>query len=219
VSSLAQGAYERVRTAVAQGELEPGEPVLEVELAVRLRMSRTPVREALLRLELEGYVERDDQSRLVVHPLTRREVAETFMVRQMLEAHAIGLAASRISDEELARLDELVDADRRALGRRRVDVLASLNDEFHNVILVASRNRTLTDLVRNLRGRIYGLNAFVVGSPEDQRRFVEEHATMVQLLREGDDEAAVGLLQAHLTHARDLLLAGLPAGEPLELLR
>jgi GntR family transcriptional regulator, rspAB operon transcriptional repressor len=172
-------------------------------------MSRTPVREALLRLELEGYVARDDASRLVVHRLEPREVAEIFMVRELLEGEAVRLAALRISDEELARLDLLIAADRLALRQRRVDELARLNDQIHGVIMVASRSRTLTELLGNLRGRVFGLSAFAVGSDEDQQRFVAEHAALVEFLRDGDDEAAVALLHDHLGRARELLLEGL----------
>jgi len=216
-ASLADAAYERLRTALVHGEIEPGAAVVEAEVAGLLRMSRTPAREALLRLELEGYVQRDAAGRLVVHPPTAREIAETFMVRQLLEGHAIRLAASRISDAELSSLVELIRLDQRALRRRRVDELAGINDRIHTAILVASRNRTLSELVSSLRARIYGLNAFVVGSQSDQQRFVADHAEMVRCLRDGDDEAAVALVHDHLARARDLLLAGLDglgAAEP-----
>lgn len=207
--SLADHAYEQVRAAIVTGRMAPGQSVLEVELGSMLRMSRTPVREALLRLELEGYVARDETSRLVVHQLASREVAEIFIVRELLECEAARLAALRISEEELARLDELVAADRLALRQRRVDELARLNDQIHGVIIVASRQRTLSELLRNLRGRVFGLNAFAVGSDADQQRFVEDHAALVEYLRDGDDGAAVTLLRDHLARARDLLLQGL----------
>jgi DNA-binding GntR family transcriptional regulator len=207
--SLADHAYEQLRAAIVTGRMAPGEPVQEVELGSTLRMSRTPVREALFRLELEGYVARDEASRLVVHQLEAREVAEIFMVRELLEGEAARLAALRISEEELARLDELVAADRVALRQRRVDELARLNDEIHAVIMVASRNRTLGELLGNLRGLVFGLNAFAVGSQEDQQRFVEEHAALVEYIRDGDDGATVTLLQGHLARARNLLVHGL----------
>jgi DNA-binding GntR family transcriptional regulator len=179
-----------------------------------LRMSRTPVREALLHLELEGYLVRDGASRLVVHRLSAREVAEMFVVRELLEGEAVRLAASCISDEELTRLAELIAADRRALRRRRFDELAGINEQIHGLIMIASRNRTLSDLLRHLRGRIAGLDAFAVGSPDDQQQFVEEHAVLLELLRDGDEDAAVALLGDHLGRARDVLLQGLQDGDP-----
>lgn len=210
--SFAERAYQQLRAALADGRLATGEPLPEGNLGAMLRMSRTPVREALLQLELEGYVVRDETARLVVHRLTRAEVADMFVVRDLLEAEAVRLAATRISDEELASLDRLVVADQRALRRRRFDELAMLNDEIHTVIMVASRNRTLCDLLRNLRSRILGLNAFAIGTVDDQQVFVEEHATLVELLRDGDGQPAVALLQDHLGRAREVLLRGLEEG-------
>jgi DNA-binding GntR family transcriptional regulator len=212
--SLSERAYQELRAAIIGGRIAPGEAVLEVEVGPMLRMSRTPVREALLHLELEGYLVRDGASRLVVHRLSAREVAETFVVRALLEGEAVRLAAACISDEELTRLAELIAADRRALRRRRFDELAGINEQIHGLIMVASRNRTLTDLLRHLRGRIAGLDAFAVGSPDDQQQFVEEHALLLELLRDGDEEAAVALLDDHLGRARDVLLQGLQDGDP-----
>jgi DNA-binding GntR family transcriptional regulator len=211
-SSLADDAYARLRAAIVHGQLASGAAIVEQELGAMLNVSRTPIREAITRLELEGYLERDDNFRLIVHPLSRREVAETFLVRELLEGHAVALAADRISDRELERLDELVAADRQALRRRRTDELAMLNDEIHNLIMETSRNRTLTDLLKNLRSRVYGISAFVVGSSEDQRRFVEDHAALVALVRDGDGEDARTLVRTHLRRARDLLIHGLEEG-------
>ncbi|MCW3024156.1 MAG: GntR family transcriptional regulator [Conexibacter sp.] len=212
--SLSERAYQELRAAIIGGRIAPGEAVLEVEVGPMLRMSRTPVREALLHLELEGYLVRDGASRLVVHRLSAREVAEMFVVRELLEGEAVRLAASCISDEELTRLAELIAADRRALRRRRFDELAGINEQIHGLIMIASRNRTLSDLLRHLRGRIAGLDAFAVGSPDDQQQFVEEHAVLLELLRDGDEDAAVALLGDHLGRARDVLLQGLQDGDP-----
>lgn len=209
--SLAEHAYRQLRAEIVSGRMAPGQAVLEVEVGASLRMSRTPVREALVRLELEGYLARDEASRLVVHRLSRREVAEIFTLRELLECEAIRLAASRISDAELERLGELVARDRIALRRRRLDELAKLNEQIHGVIMIASRNRTLTDLLENLRGRIFGISAFAVGSLDDQEHFVEDHATLLELLRDGDYESAVTLMRDHLGRARSLLLQGLAA--------
>jgi DNA-binding GntR family transcriptional regulator len=214
IESLSERAYHELRAAIIAGRIAPGEAVLEVEVGPMLRMSRTPVREALLHLELEGYLVRDEGARLVVHRPAAREVAEMFVVRELLEGEAVRLAASCISDEELVRLGELVAADRRALRRRRFDELAALNEQIHGLIMTASRNRTLSDLLRHLRGRIAGLDAFAVGSLNDQQQFVEEHAVLLELLRDGDEDAVVALLRDHLGRARDVLLQGLEEARP-----
>lgn len=209
--SLAESAYEAIRSSLVRGQIAPGDQIVEVDIAVELGMSRTPVREALLRLELEGYLERDLGSRLVAHPLSSLDVTETFMVRQLLEGEAFRLAATRISDAELRRLEELVEADVRALRRGRLEERAALDLQIHETVIGASRNRTLANLLRRLSWRVSGLNAFAVGSDEDQQRFVEDHALFFEHLRDGDEHAAAALLEAHLGRARDLLVAGIQA--------
>jgi DNA-binding GntR family transcriptional regulator len=211
-SSLADAAYAELRAAILGGRLSPGTTVVEMDVASLLHVSRTPVREALRRLQLEGYLERKPGGRLSVYSYTDREIRDLFLVRALLEGYAARLAAIRISDAELEELERLLESDIRALREHRIDDLATLNDQIHGVILEASRNRTLRDLVANLRERIHGLRAFAIGAGEDQRLFVEEHARMIRLLREGDAEAVEDLAREHVYKARDVLLEGLESG-------
>lgn len=202
-------AYAEVRAAVTEGRLAPGSTVVEAEVASMLGISRTPVRQALRRLELEGYLERDDRGRLLVHGFTRREIVDLFTVRQLLEGYSGRLAALRISDDELERLEQLLLADVDASRRGNAEELARSNETLHDLVLEASRNRTLIEIVRELRGRVYGLNAFAVGGSQHRRRFLHDHTLMVRLLREGDAEAVERLLHDHLAAARELVAEGL----------
>lgn len=213
-TSLAQGAYEELRSAIVQGRLVPGTLVVETDLAEMLGVSRTPVREALLRLELEGYLIRQTGGRLVVHWHTRKGLDDLYRVRELLEGYAARLAASRISDRELDALDELLEADVDAFRHRRIDQLASLNDQIHGLFLEASRNRTLIELVTEFGERIHGLTIFAVGRDEDQQRFVQEHSELARLLREGDGEGAEALIRRHIRTAEALVLEGLDASGP-----
>jgi DNA-binding GntR family transcriptional regulator len=212
-SSLADAAYAELRSAILAGKLAPGTTIVETDVASLLGVSRTPVREALRRLELEGYLERQPGGRLSVHSYTDREIKDLFLVRGLLEGYAARLAATRISDAELDELERLLDRDIQAVRDEEIDELAALNDQIHGLILEASRNRTLRDLVANLRERIHGLGAFAIGAGEDQRRFVEEHARMVRLLRDGDVDQVEELAREHVHKARDVLLEGMQSGE------
>jgi DNA-binding GntR family transcriptional regulator len=124
------------------------------------------------------------------------------------------LAASRISDQELDQMDALLEDDIDAYKHRRIEQLARLNEQIHGLFLEASRNRTLKDLVAELRERIHGLALFVVGRGEDQQRFVQDHAELAQLLREGDGEGAEALIRRHIRSAEEVLLEGLDESDP-----
>ena len=209
-SRLASQAYREMRSAVNDGRLPAGSLVVEAEVATRLGISRTPVRQALRRLEVEGFLERDDRGRLFVHGLSRQEIRELFMVRQLLEAFGARLAATRISDEELERLEGLLSADIEASRVGDAEMLAESNHQMHSLIMEASRNRTLLQLVRDLRARVYGLSAFAVGRFEHRRRFLEDHTRLVRLLRDGDEDGVERLMEDHLALAMGVLIEGMP---------
>ena len=210
--SVASSAYARLRTAIVTGRIAPGTVLSEGGIAADFDISRTPVRQALRRLDLEGHVERDARGRTIVHALTDGELAEIFTVRQLLEGFGARLAASRISDGELDQLAAILESDWSAHLRGDTEELARLNKEFHGLIMVASRNRALVEIVDELQWRVVGLQAFAVGTKADSAHFVSEHARMLELLREGDAEELESLVRAHLRTARHLLGSGSERG-------
>jgi DNA-binding GntR family transcriptional regulator len=211
---LADQAYAELRSAIAGGALARGTPLVESAVAAMLGVSRTPVREALRRCELEGYLKRDSTGRLCVYRPSLHEMRDVFLGRELLETYAVRLAAERISDAELDRLDDLVAADRHALSSNAMDDLATLNEQIHGLIVIASRNRTLEVLMHGLPGRAYGLRAFAVGTEDDRARFVDDHGRLAALLRDGDERGAEALIRSHLAAARALLAAGLDGPDP-----
>lgn len=182
--TLAGRAYEELRRAILEGRLSDEVSLAEDDLAESLGVSRTLVREALLRLEMEGFLTRDAAGRLVVYRLTAKEVENVFFLREVLEGYGARLAADRALDEEIDRLDSILSADFQASKRDQVQAMASLNKEFHRLIQTASRNRVLADLSFDLGSRIPALRAFVIGTPAQNRIFVEEHADILRLIRE-----------------------------------
>ena len=206
---LAEQAYIHCRDAIVRGEMPAGKVISYKEICELLKMSRTPVREAMNHLELEGYLHRNQSNRLTVHAATSTQVAEGYWVREILEVHAVSLAARRISDAELAEMDELLKTDREALRTGVIGSLARTNDAIHDLILGASRNRSLVSLVKGLRAKVEGVHTFAVGSLADQMLFVRQHEQIGDALREGDAQTAADLTRCHLRKAHDVLLAGL----------
>jgi DNA-binding GntR family transcriptional regulator len=206
-ATRASAAYDALRSSIVAGQTTGPGPLVERELARSMGVSRTPIREALRRLELEGFIRRDELDRLVVHRPSSQELNDNFLVREVLEAFAAGLAAERISDEELDRLDALIASDFEAAAHNRIDELAALNDELHELILIASRNRILVGITRELRDK--SMNLFAVGGKERQKRFVNDHAAIGRHLRAGSRGEVVAVMRQHLHAARDLLLEAL----------
>jgi len=203
--SVADAAYADLRSAIATGRIAAGTVLSESRIAADLDISRTPVRQALRRLDLEGHIERDERGRPIVHALTDRELAEIFTVRELLEGFGARLAATRISAAELGELGAIVELDWVAHRRGDVEELARLNKEFHGLIMAASRNRALVEIVDELHWRVFGLSVFAVGTKADSEHFVSEHARMLDLLRDGDAGAVESLVHGHLRAARRVL--------------
>jgi DNA-binding GntR family transcriptional regulator len=208
-SSLGAEAYVRLREAILSGELEPGTRLSEARLASLLGVSRTPIRDALRRLELENFVLRDEKRRVIVQHLSETEVHEVFHLRQLLEGYACRLAAERISDAELEKLEELIAADFEACRHDRIHDLARLNDQIHDLLVVASRNRLLRMVIQDLRQRIPALRIFAFGSGEENQLGVREHAEILNLVRAGRATEAQQTMWRHLARTRDMLLAHL----------
>jgi DNA-binding GntR family transcriptional regulator len=208
-TSLADQAYLELRSAIATGRLRAGTPIIESAVASMLGASRTPVRQALRRCEIEGYLRRGADGTLLVNRPTASEMSQLLLVRNLLETYALRCAATRISDAELDQLDALVAEDRRALRRKQSDRLAQINEQIHALLIHASRNRTLERLIRSVQARITPYAVFALGSPTQQEQFVEEHARIAALLRDGEVDTAESTLRDHFSRVEALLVQGL----------
>ena len=204
---LGAGAYAQLRAAILSGRLAPGSVLAESAIAEALNVSRTPTRFALRQLESEGFADRDERGRLVVHTLDARELEEMFEVRAVLEAHAARLAVAHISDEELDRLDQLLAADLDAVRANDVEQLQRLNEEIHAAVLRASRSHALIRVSAEVRERVYGFgfNAFATGTRGERRQFVDDHAALVRAIRDGEPDVAAAIAARHIETALRLL--------------
>ena len=137
---LREVVCETLRDAIRKGVLKPGERLMEIQLAEELGVSRTPVREAIRKLELEGYVIMMPRRGTYVANLSIRDVNEVFEIRTTLDSLASGLAAERITDEELERLQHLLVAIGGYIEANDMDKIVETDMEFHDILYQASRN-------------------------------------------------------------------------------
>lgn len=204
---LHEEVAERLRRIVLDGELKPGSRVNEIELAARFGVSRTPMREAIKILAAEGMLELLPNRGARVASISRTELDEMLEVIGMLEALAGEAACRRITDAELAALE---DSHARMVAAWQAGDEASyfaLNREIHDALLAASRNETLRTVYANLSGRVQKARYVAHKTPEQWRRAVDEHQDMMRLLRVRDGEALGRLLRRHIHGKRAVLAA------------
>lgn len=206
-SVLADHAYEVLRAGILDGTLAPGTPLRELELAARIGVSRTPIRDALRRLEVQGLVTKVPSGGVLVAALSPQLIEEAYELRKVLEGFAARLAAQSITPEDVRGLEGILDEAGRAVGRGEWERLATLNDQFHQRIEHLSGNRVLQRTMQSLREQTPAFRAFALGPERQQRDFVAEHRALVQALADHDAARAEALAIQHQEHAKALLLA------------
>ncbi|WP_431120650.1 GntR family transcriptional regulator [Variovorax paradoxus] len=193
-ASLAEQAYASLRTLILDRKISAGSPLQEGRLADELRISRTPMREALVRLAGEGLLVRRDARSYAVRALGTKEYFDCMRAREIIECEAIALAVDKITE---AQLDEL-DADLKTLDAGVHDEIEHwhFDDRFHQLISSASGNVVLPRLVEELR---VNARLFRLHSPlHRQRENHEEHGEIISALRARDPERARAAMRAHL---------------------
>lgn len=191
-------AYTLILEAIDSGLYRPGDRLVESELAERLGVSRTPVREALQRLETQSLLARDGRS-LIVASLDHNQMAELYVVRAELEGLAAKLAAKHATSEEKRVLQEMVDEDRAILGDS--SKLARANRRFHKQIHLASHNRYLVqqlDLVHRSMALMATTSLAAEGRGEEA---MQEHQAIVDAIVQGNEADAYDRLREHISAA------------------
>ncbi|MCC5986737.1 MAG: GntR family transcriptional regulator [Pararhodobacter sp.] len=191
-------AYSLILAAIDEGIYKPGDRLVESELAERFGVSRTPVREALQRLETQSLLTRDGRS-LIVASLDHNQLAELYVVRAELEGLAARLAARHATVEEVRVLRDMVAADRMLTGNP--NALSRANKRFHRQIHLASHNRFLVrqlDLVHRSMALLATTSLEAEGRGEAA---LDEHEAIVEAIARGEGEAAEAALQSHISLA------------------
>jgi DNA-binding GntR family transcriptional regulator len=191
--------YQRLRDAIQQGEFKSGHRVMEIEVADWLNVSRTPVREAIRRLESEGMLEHEPRNGLVVARLDRQAVMELYVMREMLEGTAARLCAQQASEMETQDLAELVERERQLAGN--FDALSRHNRRFHEAIRRGAHNRYLEKSLAAIND-LGLLGSPLMLLPHRAEAAATEHAMLVEAIRLRDPEAAEAAARKHVRAAR-----------------
>ena len=154
---LRDSVYNKLRQSILTGELPAGERLMEVHLGDKLGVSRTPIREAIRMLELEGLVTMIPRKGAEVARISKQDLRDVLEVRRSLDSLAVSLACERITEEEKQMLSRTEDDFEKAITTRDATTIAEADVKFHDVILKASKNGRLVQMVNNLAERVYSV--------------------------------------------------------------
>lgn len=206
--TLSEQIYQSLKRAIIERDLAPGERLKEFEIAESLGASRTPVREALSKLEQQGFVRPHRSGGLTVVELSKEDVVEVFGLMKVLETYAAQLAAERISPRRLEQLEKLCDRAERVVEGDG-EVLGELNRRFHELLVETAGHRRLQDLIANLRYTIQPYRIVSLTQLEFRRSSITDHRAIVEALRARDGQRLANLIVAHFDVAQRVTLEGL----------
>jgi len=205
---LREVVFETLREAIISGQLSPGARMMEVQLAEEMGVSRTPVREAIRKLELEGFVVMIPRKGAYVASISFKDIADVFEIRAALESLACGLAAERITEEEIEELERtLVQVNN--VEHDNINGLVEQDTDFHDIIYKASRNTRLIQIINNLREQIQRFRTASLAIPGRMKVAIDEHKKMVEAISERNIKLAQDLALEHIENAENSMLEAL----------
>lgn len=210
---LREIVFESMREAILSGVLEPGERLMEIQLAEEMGVSRTPVREAIRKLELENFVVMIPRKGAYVAGVSLKDVADVFEIRSALEGLAAGLAAERITDDELEQMEQALFF-RTSENEMDLEQIVKSDTDFHALVYRASRNERLVQILENLREQIQRFRSTSLAVPGRNKSAIEEHRMIVEALRNHDSEEAQSLAMAHIVTAENVMFETLRKNDP-----
>lgn len=199
VQTAAGFVYKQLRKKIFEKSLVSGQRLPEVAIAKELQVSRTPVREALRRLENEGLVQIIPGLGACLASPTKQEIIDTYEVRETLEIMAVRKAAKIITPLQLCRLQEQIDAEHETFINRDLESYLTVNDNFHITIAESSGNSTLVSYVKNILSRTFVQMLFFESFFDfDTNPSLEEHIMILEALKKHDEDECARLIKEHL---------------------
>jgi DNA-binding GntR family transcriptional regulator len=195
--SIHQLVYEKLRDEILGGKLTPGTRLKQEELTDLLGVSRTPIREALVRLQSEGLIEFARRNLAIVSVIPRKKIEEIFEIRTLLEAYAAEKTSEQLDGKTLTKLHQLIEEMDTCHSSRQTEKLLRLNDTFHRLICSLSDNDTLLQMLEQIWRDIRRLRFNYLVTAEGHERSTREHKQLVAALESRDKELIRRIVREH----------------------
>lgn len=198
--------FNTLRQAILTGELKPGERLMEIHLANKLGVSRTPIREAIHKLELEGLVTMIPRRGAEVSQITEKSMQDVLEVRRALDALCAELACDRISDEELSRLKNACDSFEAAVRTKDTKKIAQADVALHDIIVCATGNQRLIQLVNNLSEQMYRYRFEYIKDASQHETLITEHRIIYKSIVAKDKLTAAAAAKTHIDNQEKAII-------------
>lgn len=203
---LREVIFDSLRQAIIMGELKPGERLMEIQFAEKMGVSRTPVREAIRKLELEGLVVMIPRKGAHVAELSVKDIIDVLEIRSSLDGLATRLAAQRINKDELKELKNIVNQFSQHMEKGNVQGLIKKDIEFHELIFRASRNEKLLQIITNLKDQIHRFRVVYLKDYSSPKELVKEHHDIYRAIENKDEILAEKLASLHIKNQQETMI-------------
>ena len=192
--------FNTLRDAILRGELTPGERLMEIPLAHKLGVSRTPVREAIRMLENEGLAITYPRRGAQVARMSEKDLDDVLEIRKVLDTLAVSLACDNMTDDDILKLEQAVEGFEDAIKGNDIRLIVERDEQIHNVIYECSQNPRLRTILNNLKEQMYRFRFEYVKEPSSYPTLIKEHREMLCALRAKNKEQAIRLTKTHLVN-------------------
>ena len=192
--------FNTLREAILKGDLKPGERLMELQLASKLGVSRTPIREAIRMLEQEGLAVTTPRKGAEVAKMTLKDMEDVLEIRDALDELAVRIACQKITDEQLKQLEDVKELFEKSTQTGNVKKIAEADVTFHDVIYEATGNPKLVTLLNNLREQVYRYRVEYIKDPKNYPTLIAEHEAILESLKNRDVKNAVEAMHVHVAN-------------------
>lgn len=198
-----------LREAILKGDIEPGERLMELDLANKLGVSRTPIREAIRKLELEGLVKMAPRKGAEVAEITLEDLRDVLEVRKNLEELAVSLACNRATEDDIDRIRKCNAAFIESLSTNNLTKMAEADEAFHDAIYEMTGNKRLIQIINNLREQMYRYRLECIKDVDMRNTLVEEHNELIEKIKSKNAESAKKIVQIHINNQEKTIVENL----------
>ena len=197
-TSLRDKVFNAIRESILEGKYQQGDVLRETVIANELHVSRTPVREAIRQLELEGLVQSIPNKETVVSGITQEDVQDIFMIRNKLEGLAGKRAAERITEEELEKMEEVLALTQFYIVKNDINHINELDHKFHDIIYEATQSKILKHLLSDFHAYVQKTRKESIATPGRAKRLLEEHTAIYEAIKNRDAQKVETLITKHV---------------------
>ena len=203
---LREMVYEELKIQILKGSIIPGTRMMEVELAEEMGVSRTPIREAIRKLEKEGLVTIEPRRGAYASMISTEDMVEILEVRQDLEGLAAYFAANRMSDEQMKELKEVSNSYNEAVKRGKMEDMIKYDTRFHHIIVESCRNKILVQMIEQLQELVLRFRYIYYDNFRRAENMPEEHEAIVAAISEGNADKARAAADIHIDRLKELVV-------------